>query len=323
MQDKLFIHLFDLRLVPNADVFAPKPSRFHQSRCMERLEATFCAVQKSHKTQCRNWGDTNEQFHAMGPEAGSAFRTLQFTDDAEKDKNNIVLRKFDEYFKPKPMLSMNVHNLIWGVRGLVKVLTPFFARCMTCETCDFGNNKDELIRDRIVTGLLDKGQGTRELQLKSDLTLSVAVQLAKQHEVAKAQLSIQSDTGSKLLKELKSQKFGRASKMSSRSAPSPTSRGATGNSSSSGLHCGRCEYVHNSSVCPAQGKKCRKYHKLNHFASSCKAKRETHELTSESPDTVTDSNHDAYYLSEVRDVSDNTGAWFTAYQLRMWMLSSK
>ena len=48
MQDKLFIYLFDLRLVRDAEVFAPKPSRFHQSRCMGRLETAFRAVQDSH-----------------------------------------------------------------------------------------------------------------------------------------------------------------------------------------------------------------------------------------------------------------------------------
>ena len=98
--------------------------------------------------------------------------------------------------------------------------------------------------------------------------------------------------------------------MSLHSAPPPSLRGAAGSSSSSGRRCGRRGYVHNSSVCLAQGKKCRKCHKLNHFASRCKVQRETHQLTSESPDTVTDSNHDVYYLSEVRDVRDNTGAWF-------------
>ena len=48
MQDKLFIYLFDLRLVRDAEIFAPKPSRFHQSRCMGRLETAFRAVQDSH-----------------------------------------------------------------------------------------------------------------------------------------------------------------------------------------------------------------------------------------------------------------------------------
>ena len=252
----------------------------------------------------------NTLIYAMGPEAESAFRTLQFTDDTEKDKYDIVLKKFDEYFKPKKNViheraQFNLRSQRPGesVDAFIRALYDI------AETCDFGNNKDELIRDRIVTGLLDKGL-SRELQLKSDLTLSVAVQLAKQHETVKAQLSVQSDAGSKSLEELKSRKFGRASKMSSRSAPSPSSHGAAGSSGSSGHRCGRCGYVHNSSVCPAQGKKCRKCHKLNHFASCCKVKRETHELTSESPDTVTDVNSDVYYLNEVRDVRDNTGAWF-------------
>ena len=35
----------------------------------------------------------------MGPDAEPAFRTLQFADNSEKDKYNVVLQKFDDYFK--------------------------------------------------------------------------------------------------------------------------------------------------------------------------------------------------------------------------------
>ena len=36
--------------------------------------------------------------------------------------------------------------------------------------------------------------------------------------------------------------------------------------------CGRCGYQHDKGKCPAQGKKCSKCHKLNHFASCCLSK---------------------------------------------------
>ena len=126
----------------------------------------------------------------MGPEAESAFRTLQFTDDTEKDKYDIVLKKFDEYFKPKKNVIHKRAQFNLRSQRPGEIVDAFIrALYDIAETCDFGNNKDELIRDRIVTGLLDKGL-SRELQLKSDLTLSVAVQLAKQHETVKAQLSV-------------------------------------------------------------------------------------------------------------------------------------
>ena len=39
-----------------------------------------------------------------------------------------------------------------------------------------------------------------------------------------------------------------------------------------GKDCGRCGYQHDKATCPAQGKKCSKCHKLNHFASCCLSK---------------------------------------------------
>ena len=52
------------------------------------------------------------------------------------------------------------------------------------EKCEFGDQKEDHIRDRIVTGLNDK-ELSRELQLKSDLNLNTAVQLVKQRETVK------------------------------------------------------------------------------------------------------------------------------------------
>ena len=50
--------------------------------------------------------------------------------------------------------------------------------------CEFGNSKDEQIRDRIVIGILDN-EVSQRLQLEADLTLERAIQLARQSEQVK------------------------------------------------------------------------------------------------------------------------------------------
>ena len=58
------------------------------------------------------------------------------------------------------------------------------------EYCDFGNGKDENIRDRIVIGAQDKQLSSR-LQLKAYLDLAMAIQMTRQSELIKIQISEQ------------------------------------------------------------------------------------------------------------------------------------
>ena len=60
------------------------------------------------------------------------------------------------------------------------------------EHCKFGTQRDEQIRDRIVISILDKLL-SQKLQMKSDLTLDTAIQMARQSELVKVQVAGQSD----------------------------------------------------------------------------------------------------------------------------------
>ena len=52
------------------------------------------------------------------------------------------------------------------------------------EDCDYGTLKDNLIRDRIVVGVVDDSLSDR-LQAKADLTLEISVQMSRQAEARK------------------------------------------------------------------------------------------------------------------------------------------
>lgn len=61
------------------------------------------------------------------------------------------------------------------------------------EHCNFGQLKDEYIRDRIVIRLRDKSL-SEKLQLQGTLTLARAIEMARSHELIKNQNSQQSET---------------------------------------------------------------------------------------------------------------------------------
>lgn len=59
--------------------------------------------------------------------------------------------------------------------------------------CEFGNSKDEQIRDRVVIEILDK-EVSQRLQLEADLTLERAIQLVCQSEQVKQQSAARVET---------------------------------------------------------------------------------------------------------------------------------
>lgn len=67
------------------------------------------------------------------------------------------------------------------------------------EHCNFGTSRDQQIQDRIVIAILDKIV-SQKLQLKSDLTLETAIQIAS--EMFKSQVTDQNSVALKDLEDV-------------------------------------------------------------------------------------------------------------------------
>ena len=131
----------------------------------------------------------NALIYTMGKEAEHIFKAFPFMGGNEK-KYAKVIGKFNEHFVPKRNV---IHERAYFYRHVLKGETvEVFVRISTSWQNEFGTQRDEQIRYRIVIGILDKSL-SQKLQMKSDLNLDTAIQMACQSELVKFQVAGQSD----------------------------------------------------------------------------------------------------------------------------------
>ena len=118
---------------------------------------------------------------------------------------------------------------------------------------------DEMVRDRVVIGCHATKTREKLIQEGSDLTLEKAIDIARTDEMSKAQLKTMTTKNPSINSvNQKKQKSHKKTK--------------SGREKFTSKDCSRCGYQHDKGKCPAQGKRCAKCQKLNHFASVCQSK---------------------------------------------------
>ena len=129
-------------------------------------------------------------------------------------------------------------------------------------TCNFGDLRERLIRDRIVCGIRNKAL-QRSLLSESNLTLESCVQKCKTSEAAGQQVQGMSGTS-----QGAAQDIDRSVNMVTSRRPS-RERWSTGHAQRECKFCGR---IHGKRSCPAYGKTCDICQGRNHFASVCRTR---------------------------------------------------
>lgn len=117
--------------------------------------------------------------YCLGPDAEEVLDTTHISEDNKK-KYEKVIDEFDKYFKVKK-------NVIYECARFNQCsLLPdesadhFITEIhRLADSCEFGEMKDQLIRNHLVVGIRD-GALSERLQLESDLTLDNAMKLIRQ-----------------------------------------------------------------------------------------------------------------------------------------------
>lgn len=115
----------------------------------------------------------------MGEDAEDTLTSTYITTDDRK-KYDAVLKKFDEFFGVRRNViferaRFNRRNQLPD-ESAEQCITSLYS---LADGCEYGNLKDEMVRDRIVVGIRNKALSER-MQLDAKLTLEYAKTLVEQ-----------------------------------------------------------------------------------------------------------------------------------------------
>ena len=233
------------------------------SRRFERFrQASGLAKEEEEESQI------NMLIYAMGDQADDILNSFKLSTTQLKQYHT-VKTKFDDHFVARSNViferaKFNQRRQEEG-ETVYTFSTPLHA---LAEHCNFGTLTDEMIRDRIVVGLLD-AKLSEKLQLDSELTLPKAVNQARQSEAVKKQQTLmrndfKESTGRKNeVDAVKTEKF---RKDDSSGSPDETPNSKKPQTRPPSNHCYRCGKSpgHVRQNCPAKAAICHKCSKKGH-----------------------------------------------------------
>lgn len=210
----------------------------------------------------------------MGDEAVDIHDTFSYSEGEDENKFDIVLAKFDKYCQPRKNVIFDRFKFFSRSQEPNETVDKYVTELKKlANPCDFGDQLENLIRDRLVLGIADKNVQERLLR-DADLKLDKALNHCRSSEQSKKQLlEIAGTSTNKEVSVVKNKlKF-----VKKRSNSEGTNY----------LKCRKCGLSHSSaSKCPAEGKFCMKCKGKNHFATVCsKSKKSVKMVEKQHEDT--------------------------------------
>ena len=211
--------------------------------------------------------------HCGGLGLQDIFFTLGVAADASYE---VSLTALDNYFKPKsnPVYERHVFHNVEPQEG--EETSMFVTRLREqAELCDFGDVKDDMIRDHVVQHTRDRKLKEKFLQ-KQDLTLDNLIEIAKGHEVTKRQLqvmtdSVKTETVNAISKSKGAKKFGKSHNQA-KQKEKKHSRTST-DSERRCYRCNHADHIASDPKCPARKEQCRACDMWGHREVCCKTKK--------------------------------------------------
>ena len=205
--------------------------------------------------------------YCLGEEADDVLTSTNITGDSRK-KFADVLEKFNEFFKVRKNVIFERARFNQRCQGETETAEQFITSLYNLATdCEFGELKEQLIRDRIVVGIRDSSLSTK-LQMDPNLTLENAKRLVRQQEAVRGQQAILSKPELTPIQTFSSRRPAkRHGNSHSRQSQATTPRPQQGQKCS---YCGKGPHPKQS--CPARQVICHKCNKKGHYSTVCRSK---------------------------------------------------
>ena len=232
--------------------------RFEQYRCASGLKGETEERQVSTLLYCL--GETAED-------------TLNSTGISERERStyNSVLTKFDDFFRVRKNVIFERACFNRRSQRDGETAEQFIAALYgLAESCEFGDFRDELMRDRLVVGIRD-GALSERLQLDPSLTLEKAKTAVRQKEAVREQQQTLKNGSARnnpiVLEEVSGRQKGK------QQADGPGREHRRWRENKHGPECTRCGKRHTKEErCPARDAVCHKCNRKGHFKSMCFSK---------------------------------------------------
>ena len=206
--------------------------------------------------------------YCLGEEADDVLTSTNITVESRK-KFADVLQKFNEFFKVRKNVIFERARFNQRSQGETETAEQFITSLYSLAAdCEFGELKEQLIRDRIVIGIRDSSLSTK-LQMDPNLTLENAKRMVRQQEAVRGQQAILSKPEGVIpVQTFSSQKPAkRPGNACSQESQGTTPRPPQGQKCS---YCGKGPHLKQS--CPARQVICHKCNKKGHYSSVCRSK---------------------------------------------------
>ena len=236
--------------------------------------------------------------YCMGDQAESILTALKLTEDEGK-KYDKVVDAFENHFIGKrntiyerAKFNLTVQREGTSVDEFITTLHNL------AKYCNFGTLTEELIRDRIVAGVLDR-KLSEKMQLDSNLTLEKATTMARQSERVKLQQStVHQDSKQVKIDRVKAPGY------KNRENKTPLQMKNRKFFEQTKSVCSWCggPWHKEKKMCPATNAVCNFCKKKGHFSKVCKKRSEVREVTTSNDTALVTTKYDTAFLGSV-----NTG----------------